>query len=142
MHRFTPRATAIARGNKPIHLHNLRTLQVIPSGEKPLWKCVVCYLWGQVNSSPFPALFSICVRCFIYGADICSIVVSTFIQIEDVMKRLEEEEWMTCLRLERRHPSHEIYQWSVTAEKNTPTRSILEQSKKGKNMVRHPSLRI
>ena len=45
MCRFTPRATAIARGNKPIHLHNLRTLQVIPSGEKSLWKCVVCYLW-------------------------------------------------------------------------------------------------
>ncbi|MBS6223085.1 MAG: hypothetical protein KH900_22055, partial [[Clostridium] symbiosum] len=57
---------------------------VIPFGEKPLWKCVVCYLWGQVDSSPFPALFSICVRCFIYGADICSIVVSTSSQAKKI----------------------------------------------------------
>ena len=41
----------------------------------------------------------------------------TSTQAEDVMKRLTEEEWMTCLRLERRHPSHEIYQRSVTAER-------------------------
>ncbi|WP_207706398.1 hypothetical protein, partial [[Clostridium] symbiosum] len=56
-----------------------------------IWKCVVCYLWGQVNSSPFPALFSICVRCFIYGADICSIVVSVSTQAEKIMKRMAEE---------------------------------------------------
>ena len=57
-----------------------------------IWKCVVCYLWGQVNSSPFPALFSICVRCFIYGADICSIVVSVSAQAEEIMKWMAEEE--------------------------------------------------
>ncbi|MBS6223068.1 MAG: hypothetical protein KH900_21970, partial [[Clostridium] symbiosum] len=65
---------------------------VIPFGEKPLWKCVVCYLWGQVDSSPFPALFSICIRRFIYGANICSIVVSVSAQAEYIMKRMVEEE--------------------------------------------------
>ena len=37
-----------------------------------------------MDSSPFPALFSICVRCFIYGADICSIVVSTSSQAKKI----------------------------------------------------------
>ena len=117
MCRFTPRATAIARGNKPIHLHNLRTLQVIPSGEKSLWKCVVCYLWWQIDSSLFPVHFSICVRCFIYGTVICSIVVSTSAQAENIMKRMTEEEWMTGLRRERRRPGYEIYQQPITAER-------------------------
>ena len=117
MCRFTPRATAIARGNKPTHFHNLRTLQVIPSGEKPLWKCVVCYLWWQIDSSLFPVHFSICVRCFIYGTVICSIVVSTSAQAENIMKRMTEEEWMTGLRRERRRPGYEIYQQPITAER-------------------------
>ncbi|ERI77431.1 hypothetical protein CLOSYM_02012 [[Clostridium] symbiosum ATCC 14940] len=49
-----------------------------------IWKCVVCYLCGQVDSSPYPALFSICIRRFIYGTDICSIVISTSSQAEKI----------------------------------------------------------
>lgn len=51
-----------------------------------IWKCVVCYLCGQVDSSPYPALFSICIRRFIYGTDICSIVISTSSQLKKYMK--------------------------------------------------------
>ena len=117
MCRFTPRATAIARGNKPTHFHNLRTLQVIPSGEKPLWKCVVCYLWWQIDSSLFPALFSIYVRCFIYGADICSIVVLASAQAENIVRWLTEKEWMVSSQSERRHSGHKIYHEPITAGK-------------------------